>query len=95
MREAPFTRTTELGVKPVPVTINVSALAPAETEPPTGCGLLTVNVNGTEAKPSGLVTITYGLPAIAIALAGIDAVSWVELANVVDTLFRLKLTCDA
>lgn len=63
MREVPPTRTTELGVKPVPVTVNVSALLPAgrlggETEPPPGCGLLIVNVNATEAEPSGFVTIT-------------------------------------
>ena len=31
---------------------------------------------------------------MAIALAGIEAVSWVELTSVVDTLFRLKLTFE-
>ena len=93
-RGVPPTRTTEPCVKPVPVTFNVSALLPAETEPPTGSGLLTVNVNATEVKPSGFVTITNGFPAIAIALAGIEAVSWVELTNVVDTLFRWKLICE-
>ena len=95
----PFTRTTEPGVKPVPEMFNVSAVLPAgrlggEMEPPPGCGLLTVNVSNTETRPPGFVTITYGFPAMAIALAGIEAVSWVELTNVVETLFRLKLTCD-
>jgi hypothetical protein len=31
---------------------------------------------------------------MAIALAGIEAVSWVVLTNVVDTLLKWKLTCD-
>lgn len=57
-RVVPFTRTTELGAKPVPVTFKVRALLPAETEPPTGWGLLTVNVTCAEVNPSGFVTIT-------------------------------------
>ena len=83
----------------MPVTFKVSALLPAgrlcgKTEIPDGWGLLTANVNATEVMPFGFVTITNGLPAIAMALAGIEAVSWVELTNVVLALFRLKLTCE-
>ena len=63
LRELPPIRTKEPCAKPVPVTFKVSALLPAgrlggETEPPPGCGLLTVNVNATEVEPSGFVTIT-------------------------------------
>lgn len=57
-RALPFTKTTESCVKPIPMTFSVSALLPAEAEPPTGCGLLIVNVTATEAEPSGFVTIT-------------------------------------
>jgi hypothetical protein len=98
-REEPFTSTVEPCVKPVPETFNVSELLPAGklggvTVPPPGCGFLTVKVNETDVLPSGLVTITYGFPAIAMALAGITAASCVELTMFVDTLFRLKVTCE-
>lgn len=83
-RAPPFTRTMEPCVKPVPVTFNVRALLPAGrlggvTVPLPGGGLLTVNVMNTEAVPSGLFTMTYGFPAMAMALAGMVAVSSVEL----------------
>jgi hypothetical protein len=63
IRELLFTRTTDSGVKPVPVTFNLSALLPAgrlggKTEIPAGCGLLTGSVTDGETKPSGFVTIT-------------------------------------
>ena len=63
IRGLPFTRTTDSGVKPVPVTFKVSSRVPAgrlggEMEPPPGCGLLTGSVIDCETKPSGLVTIT-------------------------------------
>ncbi len=81
-------------MKPMPMTFNESVLAPAATLPPTGCGLIIVNVSVPETVPFGFVTRTYGLPTMAMALAGMLATSWVELTNTVDTLFRLKLTCD-
>ena len=57
-RGLPLTSTTELCVNPVPERFRVSALAPADTEPPTGWGLLTAKLSAVEANPSGFVTIT-------------------------------------
>src|SRR5919201_621245 len=49
-----------------------------------GCGgALTVNVSAFDAMPSGLATVTDGVPAVAISVFGIAAVSWVALPNVV------------
>src|ERR1700722_14431430 len=62
--------------------------------PDSGGGLFTVNVKAADAAPPGLVTIMYGFPATAIALAGIEASNSVELMNVVWTFKRLKLTCE-
>lgn len=63
IRGLPFTRTTDSGVKPVPVTFKVRFRLPAGRlrgvmDPPPGCGLLTGSVTDGETKPSGLVTIT-------------------------------------
>lgn len=64
-RGPPFTRTTEAGVNPVPETFKMNALLPAgrlggETEPPPGGGLITVKGTGTDARPPGFVTTTFG-----------------------------------
>jgi hypothetical protein len=79
-RALPFTRTVEPGVKLVPKTFNVSAAAPAgklggETVPPPGTGLFTTNVATNEIPAPGLLTATTGVPARAMALAGIAASS--------------------
>ena len=83
-RELPFTKTMDPGVKFVPVTFSVSAAPPAgrlggETVPPPGGGLFTTNVASSDVPTPGFVTMTTGLPATAIALAGITAVNCVEL----------------
>ena len=83
----------------MPVTFSVNALLPAGRlcgviVPVPGGGLLTVNVKDEEVAPPGFVTITYGFPAIAIALAGIVASSTLELIIVVGTFNRLKVTCE-
>ena len=57
-RGLPPTSTTELCVNPVPETFRVSALLPADTEPPTGWGLLTAKISAMDVNPSGFVTIT-------------------------------------
>src|SRR5580704_4653258 len=77
-RAALFTRTVEPDTKPVPITFKLSALLPAATlvgERDASPGVI-VNGIDEEAKPSGSVTNTSGLPEFAIALAGIKAVSW-------------------
>ena len=97
-REFSFTKTMDPGgpwTNPDPSTFNVSALLPGDILPTPGCGLpFTVNVTGAEANPSGFITITSGLMAIAMALAGIAAVSCPELTNVVVILIKLKLTME-
>src|SRR5690349_11089401 len=74
-RGLPPTRTVELELKFVPVTASVSAALPAATvlverSLAPGTGLFTVKVVTREGLPPGLATITKGVPATAIALAG-------------------------
>src|SRR5262249_38912401 len=57
-----------------------------------GTGSLTVKETTTAALPPGLVTVTSGVPARAIALAGIEACNCVELTNVDDTTAELNVT---
>ena len=88
-RELPPTSTTEPAepeTKPVPVTVNMSALLPAgrlagETELAIGCGLLTVKDNGDDVPPpgAGFITDTLRVRACAKALAGKAAWRTVEL----------------
>jgi hypothetical protein len=77
----PFQRTTELGMKPDPVTERVKAAFPAMVEagsmnPIDGTGFPIVNDTEFEAPPpgAGLTTVTVAVPALAISLAGIVAV---------------------
>jgi hypothetical protein len=74
----------ELELKFVPVTIKSSARLPGATVDcdklvTIGLGLFTVNVKTTEGWPPGFITVTNGVPALAIALAGMDAVKMVGL----------------
>ena len=67
-------------MKFVPVTLRVTAGSPAETvagEMPLapGTGLFTVNVVTSEGLPPGFDTVTKGVPATAMALAGMAACS--------------------
>ena len=85
VRSAPFHRTLEPETKPVPLTVRVNPAPPAvadegESEVMEGVGLLTVNVFPVEVPPpgAGLKTVMVGVPAVAMSVAGIEAVSWVE-----------------
>src|SRR5258708_3966293 len=74
-RAEPFTSTTELEMRFVPVTVKVTAGLPGatvdgDTLATMGTGLFTVNVKTTEGLPPGFITVTYGVPAVAIALDG-------------------------
>ena len=78
VRVLPPTRTVELVLKPVPVTLRVTAAFPAATVDgerllAPGNGLFTVNVVTRDGLPPGFATVTNGVPATAIALAGIAA----------------------
>jgi len=77
-RELPLTKTKELVLKFVPMTLRVIAALPKATVEgerllAVGTGLLTVKVVTRDGLPPGLVTVTNGVPATAIALAGIAA----------------------
>src|SRR6266436_634172 len=68
------------GVLAGPLTVNPSTVKVlAELVPPPGVGL---------------VTVTFTLPAVATSLAGIAAVIWVALTNVVGSALPLKLTTE-
>ena len=84
---APFHRTLDPETKLEPVTVRVKAGPPAvpelgEVEVRVGTGLLTavmVKVCAPDVPPPGvgLKTVTVAVPAEAISVAGIEAVSWV------------------
>ncbi len=98
-RELPLTRTVELVLKFVPVTLRVAAALPAGTLEgerllAPGTGLLTINVVTREGLPPGFPTVTNGVPATAMALAGIAACNSVELTNAAETTPDLKVTTE-
>jgi hypothetical protein len=77
-RGLPPTKTVELELKFVPVTVRVTAALPAETVVgerllAPGTGLLTVKVVTRDGLPPWFLTVTKGVPATAMALAGIAA----------------------
>jgi len=83
VRSAPFQRTTEPGMKLVPVAVRVKAPLPAtfvagESEVSVGWGFVVVKVWGSEVPPpgAGVYTVTLAVPAVAISAAGMAAVSW-------------------
>jgi len=83
-RELPLTRTVELELKFVPDMLSVIAAFPAGTEEgerllAPGTGLFTVKVVTTEGRPPGFATVTNGVPATAMAVAGMAACSCVAL----------------
>src|SRR5262245_43891088 len=91
-RSAPFQRTSE------PETKVVRGAGRGEGGPPavaeaglglftagTGLGAMTVKLTALDVPPpgAGVKTVTEGVPAAAMSLAGIEAVSWVAPPNVV------------
>jgi hypothetical protein len=90
VRLTPFTRTTDVGTKPVPVTVRVKAGPPCEallgeSVESVGAGLLTLRGSADVVPPpgAGVTTVMLGVPALAISVAKMLAVSWVALTNVV------------
>lgn len=98
----PLKFTTEVEIKFVPFTISVNAAPPAVAPPGTNdvivaTGLLaavTLKFITADVPPpgAGFVTVTGGVPTVATAVAGIDAVSTVELTKVVVVAAPLKFT---
>ncbi len=84
-RSDPFQRTTELVLKPLPLTVSVKAASPARAPVgfmpvEAGTGLLIVKVWALEVPPpgAGLNTVTAAVPAVTMSEADIAAVNWVE-----------------
>ena len=89
-RFAPFHWTTELELKPLPLTVSVNATPLALAVVGlrlvvAGTGLLIVRVWALEVPPpgAGVNTVTEAVPATAMSAAGIAAVNRVEETNVV------------
>jgi len=104
-RSLPFQRTTELDTKFEPSTVRVKAGPPApvllgESAVIIGMGfvpLVMVKFTAFEVLPpgAGLVTVTAGVPAEAMAAAGMAAVNCVALTNVVLRAVPPKVTIEA
>jgi hypothetical protein len=90
VRFAPFQRTTELPLKPLPLIVSVNADPPAVRDDGfrleiVGTGLLIVSVSALEAPPPGVGvnTVTWTAPATAMSEAAIAALTRVEETKVV------------
>jgi hypothetical protein len=86
----PFHFTVEVETKFVPATVRVNAAPPAvalegESEVGVGDGLLMVKVSPLDVPPPGVgfTTVTDAVPAVAMSLAGTEAVNFVALPYVV------------
>ena len=100
-RSAPFQRTTEADIKPVPVIVSMSVPLPAVAEPGlmllmVGTGLLTEKFTALEVPPPGpgLKTETLAVPPVARSLAGIDAEIWLLLTKTVARFDPFQRTTD-
>ena len=101
VRSAPFHHTVELLINPVPFTVNVKAAPPAVAElglklVMAGVGLLIVKVCALEVPPpgAGVTTVTEAVPAVAMSVAGMAAVSCVALTKVVVRAFPFQFTVE-
>ena len=101
VRLLPFQRTTDEPLKFVPVTVSVNPAPPAVAlagaiEVSVGAGLLIVNVCALDVPPPGVgvKTVTGMVPAVAMSLAEIAAVSCVLLTNVVVRLLLFQRMTD-
>jgi hypothetical protein len=94
-KAVPLKFTTESPPKLLPLTVSVNAAPPAVAL----VGLMelsagadpTVKLTELDARPPE-VTVTGNVPAVAIRLAGIDAVNWLGFATVVLSAVPLKLS---
>jgi hypothetical protein len=101
VRAVPLKSTTDEAMNPVPFTVIVNAPEPnialvGAIELSVGAGLFTLNVTEFDVPPPGvgLVTVTGGVPVLAMSVARIDAVNCVALTNVVTFATLLKLTTE-
>jgi hypothetical protein len=99
VRFEPFTCTTEPETKLLPVTVNVNPGLPAaalvgDMLANEGSGLLTTSDTEAVVEPSGFITPTARLPAVAMSLDGMAAVSCVALTNVVVRFEPFTWTTD-
>jgi hypothetical protein len=97
----PLKFTTEVETKFVPFTVRVKAAPPftalaGESEVMVGAGLFTANGELAEMPPpgAGFVTVTLNVPAVAMSVAVIDAVTFVALTKVVVLAVPLKFTTE-
>jgi hypothetical protein len=97
----PLNFTAELATNPDPFTVSVNAAPPTvalvgERVVIVGAGLLMVKVEPADVPPpgAGFVTVTEGVPAVAMSAAVIAAVTCVALTNVVVLAAPLKFTTD-
>jgi hypothetical protein len=102
-RSAPFQRTKDVETNPLPFTVSVKPVPPAVAEVGlipvmlgTGFAAVIVNVTELDVPPpgDGLNTVTAALPALAMSLAGIDAVSWLALRKVVERFEPFQRTTE-
>ncbi len=103
VRATPFQRTSEVPTKLLPFTVSVNAAPPAavlggasDVSAGTGLGALMVNVRAFEVPPpgAGVTTVTGALPAVAMSLARIAAVTWPAFTNVVVRATPFQRTCE-
>src|SRR4029453_10687307 len=100
-RGAPFQRTTEVATKSVPVTVSVKPAPPTvallgERALTVGVGFWMDRLVGADVPPPGVgvTTVMATRPGVAVSLAGIAAVSVVELPNVVGRLTPFHCTTE-
>jgi hypothetical protein len=101
LRLTPFHVITEVGTKPVPVTVSSeppSSVVTVDGEIPESCGagLLTVKLVAEDVPPPGVgfTTVTCAVPPVAKSAAVIEAWSWVELTKVVLRALWFHWTMD-
>src|SRR5881409_3056428 len=103
VRSAPFQRTTDPEMKMLPLTVRLNAAPPATAEVGlrplmlgTGFEAVMLKLTVLEVPPpgGGLKTVTAAVPALEMLLAGIEAVSRVELRNVVARSPPFQRTTD-
>jgi hypothetical protein len=101
VRAVPLKSTTDEARNPVPFTVIVNAPEPntalvGAIEVTVGAGLFTLNVTEFDVPPPGvgLITVTGGVPVLAMSVARIEAVNCVALTNVVTLATLLKFTVE-